>query len=257
MKHPLFESLGEKYPYHLEEKFDRILIKIEQLWDTPQIDDYFSDLIIDKRGGRQGFPKEVMEDIIRLSEFREAETMRAEQRKQAAITELKRRGIGQTETQFLQAVAKGDQALVDLFLRVGINIHAVDENDAPPVITALKKGYTVIARMLLKAGADVDTADKMGLTPLLLACGKNTQGFKGIAELLIQKGANVNVRDPLGSTPLLLALSGGTEDIAEMLIEHGANIAIRTRNGASALALAQKAGNDYIAQLLLDKGAKP
>ena len=55
MKHPRFESLGDQYPHSLENRFDRILTKIDELWDRPEIEDYFSDLIIDNRGGRQGF----------------------------------------------------------------------------------------------------------------------------------------------------------------------------------------------------------
>jgi tankyrase len=52
VKHPFFEYLGENYPYALEARFDRILIKIEQLWYILEIYDYFSSLIIDSRGGR-------------------------------------------------------------------------------------------------------------------------------------------------------------------------------------------------------------
>jgi tankyrase len=75
MKHPQFECLGDDYPYHLEDQFDRVLTKIDQLWDTEQIEDYFCDLIIDRRGGH-GFPKDVMDDILKLRNLRESETLR-------------------------------------------------------------------------------------------------------------------------------------------------------------------------------------
>ena len=45
MKHPRFEFLGDQYPHALEGRFDRILTKIDDLWDRPEIDDYISDLI--------------------------------------------------------------------------------------------------------------------------------------------------------------------------------------------------------------------
>ena len=67
------------------------------------------------------------------------------------------------------------------------------------------------------------------LTPILIACGKPTHGYKTIAEMLIKKGANINIRDRLGYTLLLLALSGGTVEIAEMLIEKGADTSVSTR----------------------------
>ena len=40
------------YPYGLEEQFARIVEKIAQLWDTPEIDSYFTELLIDSRGNR-------------------------------------------------------------------------------------------------------------------------------------------------------------------------------------------------------------
>ena len=256
MKHPLFEPLGDKYPFSLEDRFDRILIKMEELWDTPWIDDYFSDLLIDKRGGRQGFPKEVLDDIIRLRDFRESETLRRAESREDAIRELEIKGYGLGEEEFFHALVNGDKAIIDLFVRAGFNINIEDEEGTPPILIALRKGYTVIAHILLNAGADVNAKDKIGLTPLLIACGKPTRGYKEVAEMLIQKGANINIHDRLGYTPLLLALSGGTVDIAEMLIDKGANIFSRNRNEETALSLAEKIGNKEIVALLVKLGAQ-
>jgi tankyrase len=250
MKHPLFKGLGDRYPFHLEERFDRILSKIESLWESPEIDDYFSELIIDKRGGRQGFSKSVMDDILQLRDFRESVTIRDAERKDDAIGELERRGVSVNKDQFLKALSDGDIELVDLFVRASFNIHTEDAQGTPAILIAMKKGYTVIGHILINAGADVNARDLMGLTPLLLACGKSTRGYKEIAELLIKKGASINVRDRLGFTPLLLSLSGGVAGIAELLINRGADVYALTRNGESALSLAEKAGNTKIVALL-------
>lgn len=166
MKHPLFDLMGDDYPIHLEQQFDRILSKIESLWDTPDIYDYFGDLLIDQRGGRQGFPQEVLNEIIRLREFRELETLH-----------------------------QGDREVVDLFVRANFKVQSPDEDGTPPILVALKKGYTVVAQILLKAGADVNGKDRLGLAPLLLACGKPTIGYRAIAEALVMKGAFINIRD--------------------------------------------------------------
>ena len=40
---------------------------------------------------------------------------------------------------------------------------------------------------------------------------------------LVDSGANVNTIDPDGDTPLFLAIGEGNIDIAKYLIEHGAN----------------------------------
>ena len=116
------------------------------------------------------------------------------------------------------------------------------------------------AQQLLEAGADVNTRDKLGLSPLLVACGKTTQGYRSIAEALIKKGAMINVRDTLGFTPLLLALTGGNLDLAKLLIERGADLTVSTRKGESALSLAEKIQSPEgaeIVDLLKSKLAKP
>lgn len=254
VKHPFFEYLGDNYPYALEARFDRILIKIEQLWHTPQIHDYFSSLIIDSRGGRQGFPKDVIDDILRLRQVRHSQYIRESEGIETAINELKMLGVERNDEQFLQAVNDGNQAVVDLFVRSNFNIHINDEEGTPVLLVALKKGYTVIAGILINKGADVNAYDRRGMTPLLLVCGKQMHGYKSIAEMLIKRGAFVNDRDSLGFTPLLLSLSGGTAEVAELLIERGADVFARGKNGKSALALANSSGNTRIAELLKIKG---
>lgn len=255
VKHPFFEYLGDNYPYALEEHFDRILIRIEQLWHTPEIHDYFSGLIIDSRGGRQGFPKDVMEDILRLRQVRQSHYIREAEKVDSAINELSRLGVERSNEQLLQAIHEDNRAVVDLFVRSNFNIHISDRDGTPILLMALKKGYTVIAGILINKGADVNAHDRMGVTPLLLVCGKKLHDYKTIAEMLIKRGAYVNDRDSQGFTPLLLSLSGGASEVAELLIERGADIFARGKNRKSALALAESSGNTHIAELLKAKGA--
>lgn len=258
MRHPRFNSLGDGYPLLLEQHYERILIRIDQLWDRAELHDYFSDLLIDKRGGRKGFPKGVLSEIIVLREFREMETFREAEKSEGAIRELNRRGINLKRDNFFKAINDGNQELVDLFVRANFNINGPDENGNLPLMLALKKGYTVVARILLMGGADFGVKDKLGLTPLLVACGKTTQGYKAIAEMLIMKGAYINVRDTLGFSPLLLSLSGGSMEIARLLIDRGADVLVGTRKGDTALSLARKSTSAEAAgvvELLINKGA--
>lgn len=60
------EETEGQYPYNLEEQFPGILKKIILLWGSPEIDPFFSHLLLDTRGGRAGFTAEVMREIFKL-----------------------------------------------------------------------------------------------------------------------------------------------------------------------------------------------
>jgi tankyrase len=51
-------------------------------------------------------------------------------------------------------------------VRSNFNIHIEDSQGTPAILIAMKKGYSVIASILLNAGADINSSDKMGITPL-------------------------------------------------------------------------------------------
>lgn len=259
MKHPLFAAMGGDYPKHLEAQYDRILTKIEQLWSTPEIDDYFSDLLIDRRGGRKGFPHEVARELIMLREFHELENFRAAERTEDAMRQLAEKRIPMDAGGFLLVFREGNQELVDLFVRSHFPL-PFDDNGEPLILAALKRGHTVVAKIILGAGADVNLRNRLGLTALLVACGKTTHGYRVITEALIAKGANVNVRDPLGNTPLLLALSGQMFDIAALLVQHGANVFATSPKGVTPVELARSYGTPEalkLVELMLSRQTKP
>lgn len=94
---------------------------------------------------------------------------------------------------------------------------------------------TQIIQMLIKAGADVNIADRYGRTPLMLVA-ENFFDTTPIMQILINAGADVNATDHRGRTVLTRALaqaeqvpkSGGSirrailEETIEMLIGAGA-----------------------------------
>lgn len=57
-----------KYPHQLEAQFGRIVDRIVELWGSPEIESYFSDLMFGGgRSNRRGFPAEVATEIFILS----------------------------------------------------------------------------------------------------------------------------------------------------------------------------------------------
>lgn len=71
MNEKLLQLLDGKeiyYPYALEQQFPHMLNKIVELWNSPELDPYLQQLMLDQRDHqRQGFPAEVATDILRLS----------------------------------------------------------------------------------------------------------------------------------------------------------------------------------------------
>jgi hypothetical protein len=51
----------------IEQRFPRIAGTIRERWGKRVLDDYFGKLVIDDRGGRQGFPPEVLSAIMEVA----------------------------------------------------------------------------------------------------------------------------------------------------------------------------------------------
>ncbi len=53
----------DRYKSVLEEKYPNILSAIQSMWGYKELNTYFGKLTVDDRGGREGFPPEVWEDL--------------------------------------------------------------------------------------------------------------------------------------------------------------------------------------------------
>lgn len=56
-------ALSEQCQTPLEKFFPNILIAIQTMWGYPELNVYLTKLTIDNRGGREGFPPEVWDDL--------------------------------------------------------------------------------------------------------------------------------------------------------------------------------------------------
>lgn len=62
-----FGDHGVAYPQHLEAEFPRILQRIVELWQTPELDYYFEGLLTTTRHDRHGFPEAVALELFRIA----------------------------------------------------------------------------------------------------------------------------------------------------------------------------------------------
>lgn len=81
-------------------------------------------------------------------------------------------------------------------------------------------------------------------------------GTAGILLSLINAGADVNSRDASGTSPLHLAVQFRRPRMLEVLINHGANINARNSASMTPLEIAVRAQDEEIVNVLLSSGAE-
>ncbi|HJN16913.1 MAG TPA: ankyrin repeat domain-containing protein [Armatimonadota bacterium] len=127
-----------------------------------------------------------------------------------------------------------------LLIEAGLDVGAVNDEGQTALHVAAEMGHERLARVLLKARADVNGRGHAGRTPLhCLAAGdrmifsiqtdaaeENDPRIRGLVEgrhfgtasALLKHGADRAARDNAGATPLDLAKATGHHDVAELLV---------------------------------------
>lgn len=257
-----FEKKPELYPLALEAKYSRVFGKIMAMWGTEALEAHFTDLIVDKRGGRAGFPAEVAADIILLSRLHTRLLETAGMKRPDGETDpwgderlrhkLATEQIEYSKEGFLVAVERGNERAVKLFLGAGIKPDQKDALGVTPLIKAAMFNRGAVAAQLIKAHADVNAANAQGYTPLHWAALK---GYLDIVEMLLAGGAGVDPRSSLGLTPLMQAAMSGHARVCDALIAKGAGVNEADKRGMTPLHKAVNDGHVAVAELLVAAGA--
>jgi uncharacterized protein len=157
-----------------------------------------------------------------------------------------------------------------------------------PLLFAARQGCVECARVLVKAGADINATDPNDISPMVMAL---INGHYDFAAFLLDKGADPNIADETGRTPLYAAVDDHTMpesnlpapreiddnltsmDVIKALLAHGANVNAQLKKqtpyrtkvdrgadtmlttGTTPLLRAAKAGDTEVMQVLLAKGA--
>ncbi|KAM0080290.1 hypothetical protein ACKRZS_007550 [Fusarium odoratissimum] len=108
--------------------------------------------------------------------------------------------------------------------------------------------YHQVLELLLQSGADVNTSDVRGYTPLYMA---SLGGFIDIVEILTQKGAGLNVKTVAGETPLHASSAMGHLRVTQLLIQHGADVASKDNSGRNPLHYACRSGDLEVVNLII------
>ena len=159
--------------------------------------------------------------------------------------------------ELLAAAAEGEYDRIVAALKAGADPNGKNEDGRTALILAATQQLwnhekdTVAA--LKTAGAKLDTADKVGFTPLMASV---MNGRTDMTKALIAAGAKVDAKDADGWTALMYSAVNNTWSDAEELLKAKANIEVATADGYTALLLAINDGRSSVAERLIKAGAK-
>jgi ankyrin repeat protein len=127
------------------------------------------------------------------------------------------------------AVRGDDLQKVETLIRAGANVNGADRYGITPLNLAAVNGNPELVKRLLAAGADANATDLTGETILMTAA---RTGNAEAVKLLIDRGAKINAVDPeFQQTALMLAVRENHPDAVKVLIERGASLKAQTRVG--------------------------
>jgi ankyrin repeat protein len=143
-------------------------------------------------------------------------------------------------TPLQHATSKGHNEIAKL-LRTALNAHTPSKREANSrLLSAAETGDATAAALAIRAGANLETRDERGRTPLLLAVTKDRLA---VARLLVYLGADPDALDDQHDTPWLVTGVTGSVDMLEVLLPARPDLAIRNRFGGTSLIPASERGH--------------
>src|SRR5262245_51411784 len=149
------------------------------------------------------------------------------------------------------AIRAGDRKTATVLLDDKSLVSNTDKHGSSPLMHSVRYADADLVRLLIERGADVNAANKEGVTPLMWAASDVDK-----VQLLLAKGAKINVSTGLGRTPLLMAATyAGNVEVVTLLLTNGARPNDIDQFRETALTSAAKRGDAAMAETLITAGA--
>ncbi|RXM34414.1 Ankyrin repeat and SOCS box protein 3 [Acipenser ruthenus] len=153
------------------------------------------------------------------------------------------------------AASHGSLRSTEILLKAGANINEVTNEKETPLFLAVEGGYIDVVKLLVMQGANLNGSHSWcGWNSLHQAAFR---GFSDIMKVLLVNGADRESQDDFGITPLFVAAQYGKAECLKMLAEYGANVNCQASDDATPLFIAAQEGHLECVELLLSNGADP
>ena len=131
---------------------------------------------------------------------------------------------GIEDSPYLYAGAEGRIEILKMTLAAGADLKSTNRYGGTALIPAAHHGHPEAVKILLATAIDKDHVNKLGWTALLEAVilGDGGPTHTEIVRLLVEAGANVNLADREGVTPLQHARRRGFREMVRILEARGA-----------------------------------
>jgi ankyrin repeat protein len=155
------------------------------------------------------------------------------------------------------AASCGNEEIISFLLGQGAQANSKDEDGATPLMMACEEGQTGVVKVLLQhVGPEaLQETNEHGLTALHYAA---MWGHEATVTFLLGEGAQANSKDKVGTTSFMMACEEGHMGVVKVLLQHvGAQAFQATdEDGQTALHAAAGCGNEEIVSFLLGQGAQ-
>jgi len=153
-----------------------------------------------------------------------------------------------------EAARNGDLAATERLIAGGADVESKDDAGLTPLIIAALVGQREAVVLLIAQGADPQGRDGKGFTPLHAAAHA---GHLGVVKYLLELGLDVDdQRNEQALAPLHLAAERDHRDVAAALLARGAAVDIKTGHGRPPIWLAVLKSHAGMVKLLRDHGAQ-
>lgn len=152
------------------------------------------------------------------------------------------------------AAKRGKLEAARILIRAGADLNAVNPQGNTPLILAAEEGHSTLVALLLELGARTSVLNKRKRSAFLAAGGR---GDVATVSLLLERyQADPNQADESGFTLLHRAAGHSDADLARVLLKHGADPNVLRSESISPLYEAAGDGAVEVARLLLEAGAR-